>query len=44
MGTSATNTVVKYWTPEQPDEIKVCTKAKFNDKVTYTPDSKLSPG
>ena len=44
MGTSATNTVIKYWTPKFPSEIKYCTKAKFNDKVTYTPDGTLSPG
>ena len=44
MGTSATNTVIKYWNPKDPSEIKSCTKAKFNDKVTYTPDGTLSPG
>ena len=44
MGTSATNTVIKCWNPKDPNEIKSCTKAKFNDKVTYTPDGTLSPG
>ena len=44
MGTSSTNTVIKYWNPEYPNEIKSCTKAKFYDRITYTPDGTLSPG
>ena len=44
MGTSATNTVIKYCNPEYPNEIRSCTKAKFNDRITYTPDGTLSPG
>ena len=44
MGTSSTNTVIKYWNPEYPNEIKSCTKAKFNDRIICTPDGTLSPG
>ena len=44
MRTSATNSVIKYWTPDDPSVIKSCTTAKFNDKITYTPDGNLSPG
>ena len=44
MGTSGTNSIIKYWDPASPKTIKVCTSAQFNDRVTYLPNGKMSPG
>ena len=44
MGTSGTKSIIKYWSPSFPNDIKVCTSAKFNDSLTYLPDGSLSPG
>ena len=44
MGTSSTNSIIKYWDPTEPEKVKYCTSAKFNDKVTYMPNGNLSPG
>jgi len=44
IGTSPTKSVNKYWSPDKPSRLQFCTTAKFNDKITYTPDGKQSPG
>lgn len=44
MGITNTNTVIKWWDPKTPNDIKYCTSAKFNEYITYLPDGKLSPG
>ena len=44
MGTFCTNSIIKYWDPTEPEKVKYCTSAKFNDRVTYLPNGNLSPG
>ena len=44
MGTTATKAVIKYWRPQDPNTIKYCVTAKFDEYNTMTTDGKLSPG
>ena len=43
MGSCGTRAIIKWWDPSQPNEIKYCTSAKFNEHETYLPNGKLSP-
>ena len=44
MGTTATKAVIKYWRPQDPNTIKCCVTAKFDEYNTISTDGKLLPG
>ena len=44
MGPTATKSVIKYWRTQDPNTIKYCVMAKFDEYNTIITDGKLSLG
>mmetsp|Transcript_21445 Transcript_21445/g.30039 ORF Transcript_21445/g.30039 Transcript_21445/m.30039 type:complete len:93 (+) Transcript_21445:212-490(+) len=43
MGTTATKYIIKYWNPENPKKIGICTSCKLFEQQSYLQDGRLSP-
>ena len=44
LGTAATKSVIRYWTPRDLRDIQYCTTVKIYEPSTYLPNGSLSPG